>query len=289
MYIFPNSVDVKVQADIVEGNFQKKKGPNVIFIAFSGTAVTELLKLYPAAKKRRHLVSDVKVIFELKYSYFYRQHDILDRISKKVIAKIMPQSDQEFTDAHSFAKPYQLSDRYSKSAKLDYFQLTALESAMKCAPKAPFLIVGSFGTGKTRLIARAAMEILQENRQAHVLVCAHHQSSVDSFVVNYFSEVRVNMVRLMPPRYTPPQGYEKWYKTAKMMKSNEACKVQLMVTTLAISLHLKHLVKPGHFTHILMDEGAQAREPEAIAPLTFADENTKIIIAGDHKQVILCL
>jgi len=164
---------------------------------------TELLKLYPAAKKRRHLVSDVKIIFELKHSYFYRQHDILDRISKEVIAKIMPVSDQEFTDAHSFAKPYQLSDRYYKSAKLDYFQLTALETAMKCAPKAPFLIVGSFGTGKTRLIARAAMEILQENRQAHVLVCAHHQSSVDSFVVNYFSEVRVNMVRLMPPRYTP--------------------------------------------------------------------------------------
>jgi len=34
-----------------------------------------------------------------------------------------------------------------------------------------------------------------------------------------------------------------------------------------------------------MDEGAQAREPEAVAPLTFADARTRIIIAGDHKQV----
>ena len=34
-----------------------------------------------------------------------------------------------------------------------------------------------------------------------------------------------------------------------------------------------------------MDEGAQSREPEAVAPLTFASRDTKIIIAGDHKQV----
>jgi len=74
------------------------------------------------------------------------------------------------------------------------------------------------------------MQILQENRQARVLVCAHHQSSVNSFVVNYFSEVRVNMVRLMPSRHTPPQGYEKWYKTAKMLMSETSSETQTFHT-----------------------------------------------------------
>ena len=90
----------------------------------------------------------------------------------------------------------------------------------------------------------------------------------------------------MNPSYNPPPGYEKYYKTAKRMQ-RYACDVQLIVTTLATSRHLDGIIKQGHFTHILIDEGAQSREPEAVAPLTLANRDTKIVIAGDHKQVIL--
>ena len=287
MYMrFPHqhSSDITVKANMVEGYFPKKKGPNVIFVSFSELNMKELVKLYPYAKRKPCTVSNVRIVFELKHSYFYRQHNILDRISNRVIAKIMPQSDKEFTPEMIFTEEYQPSGRFRNSADLDHFQLTILKSIMKFAPKAPLLIVGSFGTGKTRLLARAAMQITQEDPHARVLVCAHHQSSVDSFVVNYFSKERVNMVRLMIPGYSIPPGCEKWYKTARMIISY-AREVQLIVTTLATSLHLNYLPR-GHFTHILMDEGAQAREPEAVAPLTFADTSTKIIIAGDHKQVM---
>ena len=41
------------------------------------------------------------------------------------------------------------------------------------------------------------------------------------------------------------------------------------------------------FSHILIDEAAQAQEPECVTPLVMADENTKIVLAGDHKQVNL--
>lgn len=44
-------------------------------------------------------------------------------------------------------------------------------------------------------------------------------------------------------------------------------------------------VLAGHFTHIFIDEAAQAMEVEAIVPLVFADENTRIVLAGDHMQV----
>ena len=278
---FPHqhSSETAVKANIVE---VKKKRPDVIFVSFSD--MNELVKLYPDIKQKQRTVSNVRIVFELKYSYFYRQHNILDGISNEVIAKIMPQSDKEFTPEIVFTEEYQPSGRFRNSTDLDRFQLTILKSIMKCAPKAPLLIVGSFGTGKTRLLARAAMQIAQEDPHARVLVCAHHQSSVDSFVVNYFSKERVKMVRLMIRDYSIPPGCEKWYKTARAMK-HYAHEVQLIVTTLATSLHLNYLPR-GHFTHILMDEGAQAREPEAVAPLTFADADTKIIIAGDHKQVI---
>ena len=279
---FQNSNDTYIRGIICEGNFPKKKGPDIIFVAFGAA---ELVKVCPAAKKHQHTVSNVRVVFELKYSYFHRQHNTLDKISDEVISKIVPLSSKEFTCETKFEDDYHLSSRFRNSADLDNIQFSALKIIMMCDAKAPVLIVGSFGTGKTRLLARAAMQIVQENCRARVLVCAHHQSAVDSFVVNYFSKENVkNMVRLMNPSYSPPPGYEKYYKTAKMMQ-RYACDVQLIVTTLATSLHLHGIIKQGHFTHILMDEGAQSREPEAVAPLTFANRDTKIIIAGDHKQV----
>ena len=42
---------------------------------------------------------------------------------------------------------------------------------------------------------------------------------------------------------------------------------------------------PGFFTHILVDEAAQAREPELTAVLSLASEHTKLVFAGDHLQV----
>jgi superfamily I DNA and/or RNA helicase len=39
------------------------------------------------------------------------------------------------------------------------------------------------------------------------------------------------------------------------------------------------------FSHILLDEAAQAMESEAITPLLFAGKETKLVLAGDHMQV----
>lgn len=43
----------------------------------------------------------------------------------------------------------------------------------------------------------------------------------------------------------------------------------------------------GHFSHILLDEAAQAMECEAIMPLALANEGTRIVLAGDHMQVTI--
>lgn len=43
----------------------------------------------------------------------------------------------------------------------------------------------------------------------------------------------------------------------------------------------------GHFTHMLLDEAAQTIETEAIMPLALANENTRIVLAGDPMQVCL--
>lgn len=42
---------------------------------------------------------------------------------------------------------------------------------------------------------------------------------------------------------------------------------------------------PGHFTHIILDEAAQMSEPDALVPLCFATNGTRVIMSGDHRQL----
>ena len=61
----------------------------------------------------------------------------------------------------------------------------------------------------------------------------------------------------------------------------------VIITTLASARMLWRFYQDGRlrFTHILIDEAAQALEPECVTPLVMVDGNTKIVLAGDHKQV----
>ena len=61
---------------------------------------------------------------------------------------------------------------------------------------------------------------------------------------------------------------------------------RVVITTLATSKHLLKLqLNHGFFTHILIDEAAQALEPEALTPLALAGPNTHVVLTGDHMQV----
>ena len=66
----------------------------------------------------------------------------------------------------------------------------------------------------------------------------------------------------------------------------DVIKHRVVITTLSMSKHLFYLkLNHGFFTHILMDEAAQALEPEALIPLALAGPNTKVVFTGDHMQV----
>ena len=60
---------------------------------------------------------------------------------------------------------------------------------------------------------------------------------------------------------------------------------RIVVTTLETSLVLTRLRLKSLFTHIFIDEAAQANECRAIMPLSLADEKTCVVFAGDHMQM----
>jgi helicase MOV-10 len=61
----------------------------------------------------------------------------------------------------------------------------------------------------------------------------------------------------------------------------------VVLSTCSKSTILQNLDVPvGHFSHIVIDEAAQAEEPLVMIPiLTFSDQYTNIILAGDPDQL----
>ena len=286
----------EIKADILRENFRHTD--ENLYIAFDGKNAS-ILQGYLGIIRSHH-IQQLDVQFEVKHSYFNDLHKAIECLSHEVIAaKIMPKAKSFITFPHSptsrFFSGILKPDNYSQD------QLAALRMITSCpASVPPVLITGAFGTGKTRLLASAAYYILEHaqlsGQTIRVLVCAHHQASADAFLECYCELANpqhpwsVHLTRLTAEHYRIKNfKYKDWCKTASRFKREVRYyrdnKQLLIITTCLTSLHLVHLLPWGFFTHIFLDEGAQAREPELVAPLALATKDTIIVIAGDHCQV----
>ena len=227
----------------------------------------------------------VPVCFVLKHSYFKNLHISLARLVPNTINRLIPdclKSEQRRLPRTPYPK--------TEDLWLDKeYQLLALKKIMACDNSAPFLLTRPFGTGKTRVLAAAAINFLKRHGN-RVLICTSHLQSADAYIDKYFGPMVENKempqnvipVRLVGDKYTYHGNYKYLIKT--IHDKNEIIRSSLIVTTSLTAPYLINL-NMKRFTHILIDEGAQTREPETIAPLGLANNNTKIVIAGDHLQV----
>ena len=260
---------------------------NAITVGFTESE-TQKLKISCMKFQRTAFEFQGQVEFELKYFYFQLLHSFINKLPKIVVEKLVPCENRFIESDQAYSSPKPLYP----FLELDFIQLKALNTILN-HPHAstPMLIAGPFGTGKTRLLARAAYDILRK-KNSRVLICAHHQASADTFV-EYFGKMKsdeskqwpISFIRVTPSGfYHPPNHkYIKYYKKKHEIKQlqNE----RLVITTLSTAPSLLHKTPVNFFTDILIDEGAQTREPETVGPLCFAGEYTRIVIAGDHCQV----
>lgn len=236
------------------------------------------------------------VQFELKHSYFQSLHKALGQVTCEMIQRVMPHESQFTVNTVPDPAVYQLEKPKHDCLLLDKSgQFQALKAIINCRSQAPpVLVVGPFGTGKTRLLARATFEFLKRTSN-RVLICAHHQASADTFVTEYFGKLKKDPDHPWQSKFLRialnqsyisrmPDNLKVFYKTRKDIQTAELNSCHLVITTLGIVSSLAEKLK-YKFTHILIDEGAQTREPDIIPPLCLAKESTKIVIAGDHCQV----
>ncbi|XP_035696319.1 helicase with zinc finger domain 2-like [Branchiostoma floridae] len=164
----------------------------------------------------------------------------------------------------------------------------------------PVVLYGPFGTGKTRTMASAALQIVQQPG-TNVLIATHSNSAADLYIRDYIHPY----VTSGHPEATPLRVYFKERRLDTVDETvREYCKLgpnkesfampqmddimnhRIVIVTLTTSMYLIRMgIKKGHFTHILLDEAAQAMECETILPLCLADSSTRIVLSGDHKQM----
>ena len=276
-------------ADILQENYSYTD--ERLYIGLDSDNVLKLCTNSPFDVSLNDFEFQADVKFKLKQSYFTNLRDSVNQISGRMITKIVP-------DSTSFQHGIPSVDvsNYGNDCSSD--QLDALKAIASC-PSAgpPIVITGPFGTGKSYLLAVATSYFFHETKDRHcsarILVCTQQRASADSFMTMYQTRKDEETLCIIQSYGSRDRDLtlEDFYWSVddfRRFSSTAYCKQRniLAVTTCSTARSLARFVPAGFFTHILIDEGAQMREPEAIASLSMADPiHTKIVIAGDQHQV----
>lgn len=230
---------------------------------------------------------NVSVHFQISHVYYKRLHEAIDSVSDDTLAKLVP----------SKLQPSQLRPGSNFGSKIvgfaldQTYQVKALKKMLTCSPAAPYLLLGPFGTGKTYLLAATVVKLVKTGGNL-VLVCTHLNRGADGLYRSL--QEKVNGIERDVARVVgSAEAVEnlKLYRNASVVdlqhNSDLIGTYSTLVTTFGVALNMLNVVCQygKHFTHILIDEGAQCPEPEALGALVLASPGTRVIIVGDNKQV----
>ena len=285
-----------IQCDILRDNMNHAE--EQLYIGFHKEPVQNLLLHFNHKGKEPFTSSGpLPVHFRLKFYYFRALKESVRNMQKDIISRILP-SCSSFTSTENVGNSSLVP--YRKFCSLDQYEaLKVIASTPASGP--PVLIAGPFGTGKTHVLAVAAHYLLQQSilkkSRLAILVCTQQQTSADAYYAMYDNltkvEEKISIVRLVPT-YSSQRGMHiktvDGFKRAVGQTYIQNFQQHLIVTTCLTAKQIADVLPQWFFTHIFLDEGAQMREPEAVAPLCMANQNTKIVIAGDKFQVsISCI
>lgn len=303
-FIVSQDRELEVRLEILKENYQHSD--EKMYISFKETQLSALRAMasQEISPQNRLCFNNLTVEFEVKHSYFNALVKAVNRLPVGNIDRILP-TPADFHAFRSVSKEYIFSMLTKLPENITFHerdedQVDALCKILSCIRKSPPVIVdGSFGTGKSRLLAVATNCVLQygfdSGEPVRVLVCAHHQASANYFIENFFGPMfdrsSISLVRLTSPFYKVLSSrfkhlYMPGREYTSQVTRSSLPKYLVVVTTFLTAPSLLRVFQAGDFTHVLLDEGSQSREPETIAPLSLAGPDTKIVIAGDSTQVI---
>jgi len=156
--------------------------------------------------------------------------------------------------------------------------------------------VHSPGTGKTVTIVEAIKQILRRNPSARVLACAPSNSAADVLALRLAELLKPDtLFRFYAPsreRGAVPRDLLQYtFTNANGSFSHPPLTTVktfrvIVCTCISAAFTLGIGVQRGHFSHVFIDEAAQATESEAMVVVkNTALGSTKLILSGDPKQL----
>ncbi|CAG8489963.1 9473_t:CDS:2 [Acaulospora morrowiae] len=152
---------------------------------------------------------------------------------------------------------------------------------------APFIVFGPPGTGKSVTIVEAMKQLLDEKENVRILACAPSNSAADVLLMKLSITLSPDKVARINAAYRDiKKVYSdnlREYCKGLDLKSFENHKIIVSTCITAGAIHA--LGGRKNYTHIFIDEAGQAMEPEILTALQNASKDTKIILAGDPRQL----
>ena len=179
--------------------------------------------------------------------------------------------------------------------------------------RVPYLLVGPAGCGKTRVICEAIFHLLARGSSVllvapsdaaadvalNALVCGVHEPLLRAIRLLPAGRVLIGQTGLLSPlilRLCSPARRMDALLHVRLLKycllqhgvfarpaQNVLAAAQLVVvTTAALSMLHGECVS---FTHLVVDEAAQALEPETLAALCIAGPKARVTLVGDPRQL----
>ena len=240
---------------------------------------------------------------------YVKMHEAVDNINFSIV----------FPTLRKVVIPWNYIEEDHLLGLLDYEKLSASQKGavfsivnLECH-SFPTIICGPFGCGKTRTLSVAAKLISRAFRNSRVLIVTHSNSCANlyiellqfhfnsiymlreglvgktekKFLFRHFAKKqnvnwnrRVNRFAHIENRGYPDETY-----IPISLYDLQLCSI--VVTTLSAChtlLSSENRKSKPLFTHIFIDEAAQAIEPEVCVALSLAGDNTKVVLAGDVRQ-----
>ncbi|EAA05697.4 AGAP011545-PA, partial [Anopheles gambiae str. PEST] len=266
------------------------KGKNMIYLKVSAKAVTGL-----GLKPDTEFLADIQ--FQPNRLTYCEWHQAIDKIAdfRIIFPEIFLEPSIPWTPQRQWDAS--LDPKLNSKQKEAVVAITTPVSV----PLPPILLIGPFGTGKTYTLAQAIKQLLLQDG-TKILICTHSNSAADLYIKDYLHPwVEEGMTEARPLRV---YYHKRWVATVNSIVQKyclvdlninmrnfrrptvkDILKHRIVVVTLNISMELASLDLPkGHFTHIFLDEAAQAMECEAIMPLALAGERTRIILLCENYR-----
>ncbi|THH06265.1 hypothetical protein EW146_g9665 [Bondarzewia mesenterica] len=238
-------------------------------------------------------------VFNLRFKYnrmpMRRMHEAISRPFQFDPERLLfPALEDVPTDIVGGAAQIKL---YNEGIGSDEEQLLTVRSIVHLPPGSiPFIVYGPPGSGKTATLTEAILQLLKQYSDCRVMACAPSNSAADEIVKRLSAHLSTNEMFRLNAFSRHPDDCDDTVVPYSLLNDSEVFafptrsamdKFRVVVSTCNTAAVLGGLgVRRGHYSHIFIDEAAQAMEPEAVIPIAaVADNRTNVILIGDQHQL----